>query len=71
MLTEEMRSKKEVAVLLEFYRSIVNPEHPENRFRGCLYNKVGNTVQAEQLKMLQTNVPRVIGQYPVDLDKWV
>lgn len=44
MTNNEQRSQYELFQLMEIYKQGMDPGSEQNRFRGCLYNKLGKNV---------------------------
>lgn len=66
-----MRSQAEFMHLLNFYNAILEPQSDQNRFRACLYNKASEQIPEQQKKFMHTNIPKQIGDKPVDMHKWM
>ena len=55
---DEQRQQNELYRVLEAHKSALDPTSNQNRFRGCLYNKIGaSSMSREQIASLTKSVP--------------
>ena len=68
--TTETQQREDCLRLLRIYEQAMKPESAQNRFRGCLFNKIAVENKKDRDFLLE-HVPTKVGSAPVDLEKWM
>ena len=70
-ITPEQKAQAEVNSILQTYTKMYEAQSAENRFRGCLYNKMDPKMSQAHKKIVSENVPLSIAGVPTDFNKWM